>query len=134
MKALLITGTLAENTVKQYAQQSTTPTAVLALNAPVAAFLTPQIISQALKKQNLKDIDIILTPGQMPGDTKTITEPSRCPLLRVHATPPTYQSCLTASVKWSFQQSYPHAIYYARKLQEKALAELEKVEQTAPPC
>ena len=29
MKALLITGTLAENTVKQYAKQSSTPTEVM---------------------------------------------------------------------------------------------------------
>jgi hypothetical protein len=45
MKALLITGTLAQDTVKQYAKQSSTPTEVIALNVPVADFLTPQIIS-----------------------------------------------------------------------------------------
>ncbi len=89
MKALLITGTLAENTVKQYAKQSSTPTEVIALNVPVAAFLTPKIISEALKKVPLKDVDIILTPGQMLGDTKTITAPSRFPPLRGRAMPPT---------------------------------------------
>ncbi len=74
MKALLITGTLAQQTIKQYAKQSITPTEVLALNVQVAAFLTPQTIIQALKKTPPKNIDIILTPGQMLGDTKTITE------------------------------------------------------------
>jgi hypothetical protein len=82
MKALLITGTLAETHIKQYAKQSNTPTKVQALNVQVAAFLTPQIISQALKKFSLTGIDIILTPGQMLGDTKIITDTIKIPAFK----------------------------------------------------
>ena len=54
MKALLITGTLAENTVKQYAKQSSTPTEVIALNVHVAAFLTPKSSAKPSKKYHSK--------------------------------------------------------------------------------
>ncbi len=128
MKALLITGTLAENTVKQYAKQSNTPTQTIALNVQVAAFLTPQIISQALKKQNLKDITIILTPGQMPGDTKTITETLGVPAFkgpRYAADLPVLLDCL-GEVELS--TTIPACDLLREKMQQIALAELNKVE------
>jgi dihydropteroate synthase-like protein len=128
MKALLITGILAENTVKRYAKQSITPTSVLALNVQVAAFLTPQIISQALKKQNLKDITTILTPGQMPGDTKTITEATGVPTFkgpRYAADLPVLLDCL-GEVELS--TTIPACDLLREKMQQRALAELNKAE------
>ena len=129
MKVLLITGTLAENTVKRYSQQSNIPTQVLALNVQVAAFLTPAIISQTLKKYNLKDIDIILTPGQMPGDTKTITEATGVPTYkgpRYAADLPITLDCLS---EVELSTVIPACDLLREKLQQKALAELDKVEQ-----
>ncbi len=131
MKALLITGTLAENTVKQYAKQSTTPTQVIALNVQVAAFLTPQIISQALKKISLKGVDVILTPGQMLGDTKIITETVKIPAFkgpRYAADLPVVLDCL-GEVQLS--TVVPACDLLREKLQEKALQELERVEQNS---
>ncbi|MGD6850659.1 MAG: dihydropteroate synthase-like protein [Candidatus Bathyarchaeia archaeon] len=129
MKTLLITGTLAEKTVKQYAKQSGTPTEVKTLNVQVAAFLTPKTISQALKKLPLKGIDIILTPGQMPGDTKTITETVGIPAFkgpRYAADLPLVLDCL-GEVQLSTTE--PACDLLREKLQKKALAELDKVEQ-----
>jgi dihydropteroate synthase-like protein len=129
MKTLLITGTLAEETVKQYAKQSKIQTEVLALNVQVAAFLTPQIISQALKKHNLKDIDIILTPGQMPGDTKTITNTTGVPTYKG----PRYAADLTVTLdcleEVELSTVIPACDLLREKLTQKALAELDKVEQ-----
>jgi dihydropteroate synthase-like protein len=130
MKALLVTGQLAAQTVKQYAKQTSTPTEVIALGVQVAAFLTPQTISEALKKQSLKGIDVILTPGQMPGDTKTITEALGVPAFkgpRYAADLPVVLDCL-GEVELS--TTIPACDLLREKLQEKALAELEKVEQT----
>ncbi|MCL5877782.1 MAG: dihydropteroate synthase-like protein [Candidatus Bathyarchaeota archaeon] len=129
MKALLITGTLAEATVKQYAKQSQTPTEILTLNVQVAAFLNPQIISQALKKHNLKDIDILLTPGQILGDTKTITDATKIPSFkgpRYAADLPVVLDCLGDVTLSTF---VPADDLLRQKLEAKALAELEKVEQ-----
>lgn len=129
MKALLITGTLAENTVKQYAKQSHTQTQVITLNVPVAAFLTPKIISEALKKVPLKGIEIILTPGQMLGDTKTITDNLKIPAFkgpRYAADLPVVLDCLG---EVTLSTTVPACDLLREKLQEKGLAELEKVEQ-----
>jgi len=45
---------MAKESVECYAKQSQMETQVLALKVPVAAFLTPQIISDALKKAETK--------------------------------------------------------------------------------
>ncbi|MGE5555985.1 MAG: dihydropteroate synthase-like protein [Methanocella sp.] len=128
MKALLITGTLAQNTVKQYAQQSSTPTQTLALNVQVAAFLTPALISQALKKQNLKDITIILTPGQMPGDTQSITQATGIPAFKG----PRYAADLPIILdnlnEVELSTVTPACDLLQEKIQQKALKQLEKAE------
>ena len=68
MKVLLITGLLAQETVEHYAKQSQIETKVMVLNVPVAAFLTPQTISQSLKQAKVNDFDLILVPGLVRGD------------------------------------------------------------------
>jgi dihydropteroate synthase-like protein len=129
MKVLIVTGQLAAQTVKQYAKQSSIPTEVIALGVQVAAFLTPATITQALKTMNLKDVNIILTPGQMPGDTKTITEALGVPAFkgpRYAADLPVVLDCLC---EVQLSTTIPACDLLREKLQEKALAELEKVEQ-----
>ena len=74
MKVLLVTGQMAKNAVESYAKQSQVETEVLALNVPVAAFLTPQKISEALKKVNLVGFDLILIPGLIRGDATVVLE------------------------------------------------------------
>ena len=63
MKVLLITGALAEDTVKRYAKESSIETETLSLKIAVAAFLTPQTIADALKTKKLIDFNMILVPG-----------------------------------------------------------------------
>ena len=50
---LLVTGLLAEEPVKRYAQESKVEAEVLALNISVAALLTPERIADELKNLNL---------------------------------------------------------------------------------
>ena len=129
MKVLLITGTLAEETVKQYAKQSSTPTEVKVINVQIAAFLTPQIISHALTRTPPKNIEIILTPGQMTGDTITISETVGIPAFkgpRYAADLPVILDCLD---EVQLSTTKPACDFLRKKLQEKALLELGKVEQ-----
>ena len=74
MKALLITGQLAEDAVKRHAQESSVKIEVLALKVPVAALLTAEIIAQALKNVKRKDFDVVLVPGLIRGDARVISE------------------------------------------------------------
>jgi dihydropteroate synthase-like protein len=129
MNILLITGTLAQTTVTQYAKQSQTPTTILALNVPVAAFLTPTIITQALQKTPPQNITAILTPGQMLGDTQTITDATHIPTYkgpRYAADLPTVLDCLN---EVALSTVTPADDLLRERLQQKALQELERVEQ-----
>ncbi|MCW4000898.1 MAG: dihydropteroate synthase-like protein [Candidatus Bathyarchaeota archaeon] len=128
MTILLITGTLAEATVKQYAQQSQTPTEVLALNVQVAAFLTPTLIAKSLQKTSLQGITAILTPGQILGDTQTITDATHIPAYkgpRYAADLPTIMDCI-GQIELSTTQ--PADDLLRERLQQNALQELERVE------
>ena len=59
MKALLVTGQLAQDIVAQYAKESTLETKIIALKIAVAAFLTPKTIVEQLKNANLSDFNVI---------------------------------------------------------------------------
>ena len=54
LKVLLVTGMLAEDTVKRCAKESIIETETLALKMAVAALLTPQAIADSSKLKNWK--------------------------------------------------------------------------------
>jgi dihydropteroate synthase-like protein len=74
MKILLVTGQLAQDTVKNYATQSSHETETVALKIAVAAFLTPKRITEELKNRDLSGFDLIVVPGLVRGDTKFIVK------------------------------------------------------------
>jgi dihydropteroate synthase-like protein len=129
MKALLITGTLAQETVRQYAKQSNIETEVLALNAQVAAFLTPQTITAFLQKKNLKEIDVILTPGMILGDCKIISETLKIPTFKGPRYAADLPTILDSLGEVTLSTTVPACDLLREKLTKKALQELELVEQ-----
>ncbi len=129
MKVLLITGALAEYTVKQYAKESSVNTETLALKIPVAALLTPKTIAKALKDVDVKSFDVILVPGLVRGDTSMITKSFGVATFkgpRYAADLPTVLDSL-GEVKLS--TVVPACDLLREKLQKKALQEIEKAEQ-----
>jgi dihydropteroate synthase-like protein len=129
MNVLLITGTLAQETIQTFAQKSSTPTTTLALNTPVAAFLTPQIITQALKKENLKGYDMILVPGLIRGDVAAISVAVGVPTFKgpkYAADLPTVLDCLG---EVTLSTTVPACELLAEKLRQNALQELAKPDQ-----
>ena len=128
MKTLLITGTLSENTVKEYACQSQTPTEVVVLNTPVAALLSPQKILAALQNISLKDVEMILVPGQILGDTQLIAEALKIPTFKGPRYAADLQVVLDCLGEVELSTVVPACDLMRKKLQEKALEELKKVE------
>ena len=129
MKVLLITGTLAEDTVKRYAKESSIETETLALKMAVAALLTPQAIADALKTARLADFNMILIPGLVRGDTTVISKAIGVPAFkgpRYAADLPTVLDSL-CEIQLSATESADELL--REKLQQKALAEIEKTEQ-----
>lgn len=130
LKVLLITGILAEDSVKRYADESDVNTQTIALKIPVAALLTPEKIVAYLKDVDVKDFDIILVPGLIKGDTSLITKALGIQTFkgpRYAADLPTVLDMLKEQLKLS--TVVPACDLLKEKLAEKALQELEKVEQ-----
>lgn len=129
MKVLLVTGKLAEEIVKQYSEQSNIEVHVVALNVPVAAFLTAETIVEGLKGRNLTGFDMILVPGFSRGDTAYISDAVGVPAFkgpRYAADLPTVLDVL-GTVKLS--TTVPACDLLRNILTEKAQQEIQKVEQ-----
>ncbi|RLF79294.1 dihydropteroate synthase-like protein, partial [Thermococci archaeon] len=70
MKILLITGILAEPLVRKFGKGCD----VFVCPVSVAAFLTPRMIVNCLKKAHIKDYDLILIPGLVRGSAQEIED------------------------------------------------------------
>lgn len=129
MKVLLVTGALAQDTVKRYAKESSVDTEIVALKMAVAALLTPQTIAKALQNMKLLNVDMVLVPGLIRGDTTVITKALGIPAFkgpRYAADLPTVLDSL-GEVKLS--TVVPACDLLREKLQQKALEEINKAEQ-----
>ena len=125
----MITSSLAKDTVKRYAKESSVKTETVALKIPVAALLTPEAIAKGLKDVEVKSFDVILVPGLIRGDTSVITKAFGVQTFkgpRYAADLPTMLDSL-GEVKLS--TVVPADDLLREKLQKKALQEIEKAEQ-----
>ncbi len=129
LKVLLVTGRLAEEMVKGYALQAPVETKVVALNYPVAAFLNSETITAGLKNCNLKDVDMILTPGLSRGDTKTIADSLGVPTFKGPRYAADLPTVLEVIGKVQLSTTIPACDLLRDILTEKALKEIEKAEQ-----
>lgn len=129
MKALLVTGILAEEIVKKYSKQSHVETEVLALKVPVAAFLTPETISKALKKTQLKKFDLILVPGQMRGDAAIISKAVGVPTFKGPRYAADLPIVLDSLGEVKLSTVTPACDLLKEKLQQKALEEIVETEK-----
>ena len=129
MKVLLVTGLQAKESVEFYAKQSQVETEILALKVPIAAFLTPKAISEALKSVELAGFDLVLVTGLIRGDTAAVTKAVGVSTFkgpRYAADLPTVLECL-GSVQLSTVT--PADDLLQEKLRKKAMQEIEKAEQ-----
>jgi len=129
LKVLLVTGKLAQDTVKNYAKQSSVETEVFALNVQVAAFLNPQTIIQALKTSNLKGFDMILVPGLSQGDTATITQNFGTPAFKGPKYAADLPTVLNMIGKVQLSTTVPACDLLRDILTKQALKEIEIAEQ-----
>ena len=74
MKILIVTGRLAKEDIKKYVKESGVKAVVNSLPVDVAALIPQKLIVEKLRKLDLSDTDLILTPGLMPGDVSGISK------------------------------------------------------------
>jgi dihydropteroate synthase-like protein len=129
LKVLLITGLLAEKTVKSYAKESTVETEVLALKVPVAALLTSANIAEVLKKTDVQDFEIILVPGLIRGDTAIIADSIGVPTFKGPRYAADLPTVLDAIGHVQLSTVTPACDLLREELQLKALRELDAAEK-----
>lgn len=128
MKVLLITGALAEDTVKRYAKESSVDTETLALKMAVAALLTPGTIAKALKNTKLTDFNMILVPGLVRGDTTVISKATGTPAFKGPRYAADLPTVLDSLCEVQLSTVVPACDLLREKLAQKALQEIEKAE------
>ncbi len=129
MKALLITGLLAEKTVQRYVKESNVETDVFALNVPVAALLSPEQIAKALKKTGVKGFDLILIPGLIRGDAAIIADSIGKPTFKGPRYAADLPIVLEALERIKLSTVTPACDLLTDELQQKALQEFNAVEK-----
>jgi dihydropteroate synthase-like protein len=129
LKALLITGLLAEDIVKRYAQQSSFKAEVLALPVQVAALLKMPNIASELEKVGIHGVDVILIPGLIRGDTSVIADATGIPTFKGPRYAADLPTVLDALAKVKLSTVTPACDLLREELQRKALEELELVEK-----
>jgi dihydropteroate synthase-like protein len=129
LNVLLITGALAEDMAKRYAKESSVKTEVLALKVPVAALLTPETIAEALQNVKTKNFDMILVPGLIRGDTTIISNAIGTPTFKGPRYAADLPTVLDSIGEVKLSTMTPACDLLREKLQQKALQELEKIEQ-----
>jgi dihydropteroate synthase-like protein len=128
LKVLVITGILAEETVKHYVKESSIKCEIRVLKVPVAAFLTPKSITSNLRSAKLKNIDVILAPGLIRGDTKTISNAVGVPAFKGPRYAADLPMVLDSIGEVELSTTVPACDLLKEKLRLKAFSELEKVE------
>ncbi len=74
MNVLIITGRLAKKDIEKYVRESRVKVVINSLPVDVAALIPQKLIVEKLRKLDLSDTDLILTPGLMPGNVSFISK------------------------------------------------------------
>jgi dihydropteroate synthase-like protein len=129
LRVLLITGTLAEEIVKRYSQESNIEVDICVLKIPVAALLTPKTIVAELKNVKLKGFDLMLVPGLVRGDTSVISKAVGIPTFKGPKYAADLPTVLDSIGEVELSTTSPADDLLREKLRKQALVELEKVEK-----
>jgi len=130
LKVLLVTGRLAEDVVKKYAQHANVDVDVVVLNYPVAAFLNSKVIIEGLKDYDFSGVDMVLTPGLSYGDTQSIADVFGVPVFKGSRYAADLPVVFENLGKIVLSTVTPACDLLRNVLTERALEEINIVEQT----
>jgi len=128
VRVLLVTGQLAKDIVEQQAKENAVETVTLPLKIAVAAFLTPNFISNELKKLKLTDFNMILVPGFVRGDVSEITVSTGIPTFKGPRYAADLSTVLDSLCDVQLSTTIPACDLIREKLVAKAFQEIQKTE------
>jgi dihydropteroate synthase-like protein len=126
MKILLVTGTLAEPSLKDSLSTIKHQIDVITLPVSVAAFITPKLAAEYLKKETLKDYDMLLLPGTVRGDITIVEEVTGIPSFKgpLHAS----ELPLVLESDIQLSKTLPATELIREALQRQSVDEISNVE------
>jgi len=127
MKILIVTGRLAEESIKNSLTKIQHQVDVLTLPVSVAAFITPKLAAEYLKKQTLKGYDMILLPGAVRGDVTPVEEVTGVPTFKgpLHAS----ELPLVIGSNIQLSKTLPATELIRDTLKKQAYEEIQSVEE-----
>ncbi len=128
MSILIVTGRLAEPSVKKYAQESQVNLKVLVLPFAVAALMTSKYIAHQLKRVKLDGFDLILVPGLVRGDVSIISEKVGIPTFKGPRHAADIPSVISELSEIELSTKTPACDIIREELNKRALETLKEVE------
>lgn len=128
MKILLVTGQLAESTVKRYAKRSKFNPSVAALPFPVAALMNSRYILRKLTEMSVKGFDMVLLPGLVKGDVSEVSESLGLPIFKGPRHAADIPAVLEMLPEIELSTNIPACDLIREELDKKALDVLKEVE------
>ncbi|RLI03023.1 dihydropteroate synthase-like protein [Candidatus Bathyarchaeota archaeon] len=127
MSILIVTGKLAEKTIKGLVSDLEKDVDVLALPVTVASFITAKYAAHQLIKHDLSSYDMLIMPGSISGDLSLIEDAIGIPVYRgpIHAA----DLPLILSENIQLSKIQPANELIKSKLEEKALATIAESEE-----
>ena len=126
MKILIVTGKLAEETIKEQTSDLKHQVDVLAFPVTVASFITPRYAAKQLEGVDVKQYDMIIMPGPVSGDLSVIEEATGVPTYRGPMHSADLPLIITEDIPLS--KTIPANELVKDKLREKALAEIKNAD------
>jgi dihydropteroate synthase-like protein len=129
VKILVVTGRLAEESVKRYASEACEEVDVIALPISVAAFITPEYAAEALSSLQVRGYDLILMPGAVQGDVSLIESATGVQTFKgpIHAADIPLIISLLGEVELS--KTTPASELVREILKRRVLTEVEEVDR-----
>lgn len=129
MHILVVTGKLAEDSIKKYTSSSDHVVDVLTLPVTVAAFISPEYAAEQLDSKDTQKYDMILLPGSIQGDLSVIEERIGIPTYKGTKHASELEVLLQELEGLELSKVKPANEIISKLLEEKAFNEISSVER-----
>jgi dihydropteroate synthase-like protein len=129
LRVLVVTGRLAEKSVRRHTSEARQDVNVTVLPVSVAAFITPKYASDALNVPGVKEYDLIMMPGAVQGDVSNVELKTGVPTFKgpLHAADLPLVLELLGEIELS--KTIPASDLIREELRRRAMAEVEEAEK-----
>ncbi|MFH1327599.1 MAG: dihydropteroate synthase, partial [Candidatus Bathyarchaeota archaeon] len=130
MRVLVVTGILAKSIVEKQVKVSQIKAEILSFPQQVAALMTPNYISKMLNSAKISSFDLILVPGMMRGNARTIEKSVKVPTFKGPKHAADLSTVLEKIDTIPLSKVRPACELIQDIIRKKALKEVKRVQKT----